>query len=153
MQGSIRIVKFFTYENPFLQRMSSLLPMVLHTFIDPESRYLRDQETGTKRCCQNSVRSVGKVSDPVLWISLVALTPDRSYAVAFSLPVLSASLAFVTYTETKKNFDPAIIFASFSLFYVRSTLNLQYYRFRILANTLLSFFDNHFFFSHELYPL
>ncbi|KAF7342738.1 ABC protein [Mycena sanguinolenta] len=37
-------------------------------------------------------------------------------AMAFSLPVLTATLAFVTYTQTKKEFDVAVVFASFSLF-------------------------------------
>jgi hypothetical protein len=37
---------------------------------------------------------------------------------AFSLPVLTATLAFVTYTQTKKEFDVAVVFASLSLFQV-----------------------------------
>ncbi|KAJ7224976.1 ABC protein [Mycena haematopus] len=37
-------------------------------------------------------------------------------ALAFSLPVLAATLAFVAYTESKKSFDVAVVFASFSLF-------------------------------------
>ncbi|KAJ7866783.1 ABC protein [Mycena olivaceomarginata] len=37
-------------------------------------------------------------------------------AMAFSLPVLTATLAFVTYTQTKKEFDVAVVFASLSLF-------------------------------------
>ena len=39
---------------------------------------------------------------------------------AFSLPVLAASLAFVTYTHVTPGFDVAVIFASLSLFQVRS---------------------------------
>lgn len=35
---------------------------------------------------------------------------------AFSIPVLAATLAFVTYTLTAHSFDVAVIFASFSLF-------------------------------------
>ncbi|KAJ7708108.1 P-loop containing nucleoside triphosphate hydrolase protein [Mycena rosella] len=41
---------------------------------------------------------------------------SANIAMAFSLPVLAATLAFVTYTETSKQFDVAIVFASFSLF-------------------------------------
>ncbi|KAJ7086329.1 ABC protein [Mycena belliarum] len=41
---------------------------------------------------------------------------SANIAMAFSLPVLAATLAFVTYTETSKAFDVAVIFASFSLF-------------------------------------
>ncbi|KAJ7887998.1 hypothetical protein B0H13DRAFT_1888552 [Mycena leptocephala] len=37
-------------------------------------------------------------------------------ALAFSLPVLAATLAFVTYTETSEQFDVVVVFASFSLF-------------------------------------
>lgn len=39
-----------------------------------------------------------------------------SIAMAFSVPVLAATLAFVTYTSTAHNFDVAVIFSSFSLF-------------------------------------
>ncbi len=35
---------------------------------------------------------------------------------AFSIPVMAATLAFVTYTSTAHNFDVAVIFSSFSLF-------------------------------------
>ena len=35
---------------------------------------------------------------------------------SYSVPVLAATLAFVTYTNTKNSFDVAVIFASFSLF-------------------------------------
>ncbi|KAJ7852235.1 ABC protein [Mycena leptocephala] len=41
---------------------------------------------------------------------------SANIALAFSLPVLAATLAFVTYTETSKQFDVAVVFASFSLF-------------------------------------
>ncbi|KAJ7865955.1 P-loop containing nucleoside triphosphate hydrolase protein [Mycena leptocephala] len=40
----------------------------------------------------------------------------RSIALAFSLPVLTSTLAFLTYTETSKQFDGAVLFASFTLF-------------------------------------
>lgn len=42
-----------------------------------------------------------------------------SFAFAASLPVLAATLAFVTYTLTAHNFNVAIIFSSFNLFQVR----------------------------------
>jgi len=42
-----------------------------------------------------------------------------SLALAFSLPVLAATLAFVTYTHVIPGFDVAVIFASLSLFQVR----------------------------------
>lgn len=35
---------------------------------------------------------------------------------AFSIPVMAATLAFVTYTSTSHDFDVAVIFSSFSLF-------------------------------------
>ncbi len=37
---------------------------------------------------------------------------------AFSLPILAATLAFVTYTHVVAGFDVAIIFSSLSLFQV-----------------------------------
>lgn len=39
-----------------------------------------------------------------------------SIALAFSIPVLAATLSFVTYTGTAHDFNVAIIFSSFSLF-------------------------------------
>jgi hypothetical protein len=41
-----------------------------------------------------------------------------SLAFAFSIPVLAATLAFVTYTLTAHKFDVAVIFASLNLFQV-----------------------------------
>jgi ATP-binding cassette subfamily C (CFTR/MRP) protein 1 len=45
-----------------------------------------------------------------------------SAALAFSLPVLAATLAFVTYTHVVPGFDVAVIFASLSLFQARCIL-------------------------------
>lgn len=49
------------------------------------------------------------------------LTPI-SVAFAFSIPVLAATLAFVTYTHVTPGFDVAVIFASLSLFQVQQIL-------------------------------
>ncbi|KAJ7097441.1 ABC protein [Mycena epipterygia] len=49
-------------------------------------------------------------------IRLIQHSQSANIAMAFSLPVLSSTLAFVTYTETSKSFDVAVVFASFSLF-------------------------------------
>ncbi|KZV75428.1 ABC protein [Peniophora sp. CONT] len=78
--ASMRIVKYFTYEKPFLARIFEI----------------RKQE--------------------LKGIVRIQFAQSANYALAFSLPVLSATLAFVTYSETHPNFEPAIIFASFSLF-------------------------------------
>ena len=43
-------------------------------------------------------------------------------ALALSIPVLAASLSFVTYTNLIPGFDVAVIFASVSLFQVRCIL-------------------------------
>ena len=43
-------------------------------------------------------------------------------ALALSLPVLAATLSFVTYTNVTPGFDVAVIFASLSLFGVRIIL-------------------------------
>ena len=40
-------------------------------------------------------------------------------AMAFSLPVLASTLAFVVYTRVVPGFDVAVIFASLSLFQAR----------------------------------
>ncbi|KAF7349832.1 ABC protein [Mycena venus] len=50
------------------------------------------------------------------WIRKIQHSQSANIAMAFSLPVLAATLAFVTYTQTKKEFDVAVVFASFSLF-------------------------------------
>ncbi|KAJ7779407.1 hypothetical protein DFH07DRAFT_1030143, partial [Mycena maculata] len=41
---------------------------------------------------------------------------SANIALALSLPVLAATLAFVTYTETSKSFNVAVVFSSLSLF-------------------------------------
>ncbi|KAJ6471750.1 ABC protein [Mycena vitilis] len=49
-------------------------------------------------------------------IKSIQHSQSANIALAFSLPVLAATLAFVTYTQTSKQFDVAVVFASFSLF-------------------------------------
>ncbi|KAJ7259774.1 ABC protein [Mycena rebaudengoi] len=49
-------------------------------------------------------------------IRLIQHSQSANIAMAFSLPVIATTLAFVTYTETSKAFDVAVMFASFSLF-------------------------------------
>ncbi|KAF7289946.1 ABC protein [Mycena indigotica] len=49
-------------------------------------------------------------------IQKIQHSQSANIALAFSLPVVAATLAFVTYTETSNKFDVAVIFASFSLF-------------------------------------
>ncbi|TRM58678.1 ABC protein [Schizophyllum amplum] len=83
--SSMRIVKYFCYEVPFLKRIGDI----------------RKLEIGAMRRIQN-LRSA-------------------NMAFAWSIPVLAATLAFVTYTSTHDGFDVAIIFASLGLFNVRST--------------------------------
>ncbi|TDL20835.1 ABC protein [Rickenella mellea] len=78
--GAMRVVKYFSYEVPFLKRIYDIRAQELH-----------------------GVRSIG-------------FSRSANIAMAFSVPVLAATLAFVTYTSTSHAFDVAIIFASFSLF-------------------------------------
>ncbi|TRM64247.1 P-loop containing nucleoside triphosphate hydrolase protein [Schizophyllum amplum] len=80
--SSMRIVKYFCYEIPFLKRIGDI----------------RKLEIRAMRRIQN-LRSA-------------------NMAFAWSIPVLAATLAFVTYTSTHEGFDVAIIFASLSLFNV-----------------------------------
>ncbi|KAF7327458.1 ABC protein [Mycena kentingensis (nom. inval.)] len=78
--GSMRVVKYFCYENPFLKKIYDI----------------RANEVRGLRTIQHS--------------------QSLNVAMAFSLPVLASTLAFVTYTRATAGFDIAIIFASFSLF-------------------------------------
>ncbi|KAJ6630972.1 P-loop containing nucleoside triphosphate hydrolase protein [Mycena sp. CBHHK59/15] len=78
--GSMRVVKYFCYEVPFLKRMFDIR--------------------------NNEIRGIRKIQN----------SQSANIALAFSLPVLASTLAFVTYTRVTAGFDIAIIFSSFSLF-------------------------------------
>ncbi|KAG1781882.1 ABC protein [Suillus placidus] len=78
--GAIRVVKYFSYEIPFLQKIFEL-----------RKKELRG----------------------VRWI---LHANSANLALASSVPVLAATLAFVTYTLTAHNFNVAVIFSSLSLF-------------------------------------
>ncbi|KAI0784237.1 ABC protein [Abortiporus biennis] len=78
--GAMRVVKYFSYEVPFLRRIYDL----------------RKHE--------------------LFGIRKIQIARSANIAFAFSIPVLAATLAFVTYTATAHNFDSAIIFSSLSLF-------------------------------------
>ncbi|KAG6857211.1 hypothetical protein H0H87_007630 [Tephrocybe sp. NHM501043] len=78
--GTMRVVKYFCYEAPFLKRI-----------YDTRS---------------NELEGVRKIQH----------SQSANAAFAYSIPVLAATLSFVTYTSTTAGFDVAIIFASFSLF-------------------------------------
>ncbi|KAJ7650716.1 ABC protein [Roridomyces roridus] len=78
--SSMRVVKYFCYEFPFLKRIFDI----------------RDRE----------MRGVKKIQH----------SQSANIALAYSLPVLASTLAFVTYTRATAGFDIAIIFSSFSLF-------------------------------------
>ncbi|KAG1865922.1 ABC protein, partial [Suillus subalutaceus] len=78
--GAIRVVKYFSYEIPFLQKIFELR--------------------------KNELRGIR-------WI---LHSNSVNLALASSLPILAATLAFVTYTFTAHNFDAAVIFSSLSLF-------------------------------------
>lgn len=65
-----------------------------------------------------------KLYSPIIY-EFVLFTLFDSIAVGYSIPVLSATLAFVTYTSTKTNFDVAVIFSSFTLFQVRARPHIR----------------------------
>ncbi|KAJ3923547.1 ABC protein [Lentinula edodes] len=78
--STMRIVKYFSYEFPFIQRIAQT----------------RTQEmVGIKK--MNNIQSANT-------------------AFAYSIPVLAATLAFVTYTKLSAEFDIAVVFSSLSLF-------------------------------------
>ncbi|KAJ7352413.1 ABC protein [Mycena albidolilacea] len=78
--SSMRVVKYFCYEVPFLKRIFDIR--------------------------ENEIRGIRKIQH----------SQSGNIAMAFSLPVLASTLAFVTYTRVTSGFDIAIIFSSFSLF-------------------------------------
>ncbi|KAF5327366.1 hypothetical protein D9619_004466 [Psilocybe cf. subviscida] len=78
--GSMRVVKYFSYESPFLERIFAI----------------RGNEL-------NGIKNI-------------LMTQSANVALAFSLPGIAATLAFVTYTHVVAGFDVAIIFSSLSLF-------------------------------------
>ncbi|CCM01415.1 uncharacterized protein FIBRA_03466 [Fibroporia radiculosa] len=78
--GAMRVVKYFSYELPFLKRIGDMRKMEL--------------------------KGIRKIQ----------FARSANIASAFSVPVLAATLSFVTYTSTKNSFNVAIIFSSLSLF-------------------------------------
>ncbi|KAG8702705.1 hypothetical protein FRC09_004597 [Ceratobasidium sp. 395] len=78
--GGMRVLKFFAWENPYLERIAN--------FRNNELKYIR---------------------------SLLLLRSGNN-AVAFSLPVLASVLSFVAYSLSGYPLDPAVIFASLTLF-------------------------------------
>ncbi|KAG1728440.1 hypothetical protein EDB19DRAFT_1642493 [Suillus lakei] len=85
--GAMRVVKYFCYEVPFLQRIFEL----------------RKKE----------LRGIRRILHSL----------SAAAALAFSLPNLTATLAFVTYSLRAHNFNVAVIFSSLSLFqFLRSPM-------------------------------
>ncbi|KIO14750.1 hypothetical protein M404DRAFT_120129 [Pisolithus tinctorius Marx 270] len=78
--GAMRVIKYFSYEVPYLRKLSEL-----------RKKELRD-------------------------ICRIQFSTSANLALALSLPVLAATLSFVTYTLTAHDFSSAIIFSSLSLF-------------------------------------
>ncbi|KAI0956120.1 hypothetical protein AcV7_006609 [Taiwanofungus camphoratus] len=78
--GAMRVVKYFSYEMPFLKRIFDMRTMELKA---------------TKK---------------------IQFARSANIAAAYSVPVLAATLSFVTYTATAHDFNVAIIFSSLSLF-------------------------------------
>ncbi|KAH9949979.1 P-loop containing nucleoside triphosphate hydrolase protein [Amylocystis lapponica] len=78
--GAMRVVKYFSYENPFLARIFEMR--------------------------KNELKGIRKIQ----------FARSANIASAYSVPVLSATLAFVVYTATSHKFNVAVIFSSLSLF-------------------------------------
>ncbi|KAG1720210.1 hypothetical protein EDB19DRAFT_2044707, partial [Suillus lakei] len=93
--GAIRVVKYFSYKVPFLQSKHDVKEYQQHR----HEHHLKKELHGIR------------------WILHLTLV---NMALASSLPVLTATLAFVTYTLTSPNFNVAVIFSSLSLFQVKS---------------------------------
>ncbi|KAJ3535552.1 hypothetical protein NM688_g6963 [Phlebia brevispora] len=78
--GAMRVVKYFSYEIPFLKQLYE-----------------------TRKAELKGVRTI-------------QFARSANIAFAFTIPVLAATLAFITYTSTNHGFNVAVIFSSFSLF-------------------------------------
>ncbi|KAG9092782.1 hypothetical protein FRC06_011800 [Ceratobasidium sp. 370] len=78
--GGMRVLKFFAWENPYLERIAN--------FRNNELKYIRT----------------------------LLLIRSGNNAIAFSLPVLASILSFVAYSLSGHALDPAVIFASLTLF-------------------------------------
>ncbi|KAJ7830376.1 hypothetical protein B0H13DRAFT_2433724 [Mycena leptocephala] len=124
--ASMRVVKCFCYEGSFLEHLFRIRTQELRGI--RKIQHSQSANCGGGKECPDS-RSAFFLSCPVLTFRVqVRPVPiflwagferdPSSIALAFSLPVLAATLAFVTYTETSKQFDVAVVFASFSLFQV-----------------------------------
>ena len=81
-------------------------------------RHLRRPAERAQGDAQDPGRPLRKVSNlsPSSFHCSAHRSLAHSIAAAYSVPVLAATIAFVTYTATAHEFDVAIIFASLSLF-------------------------------------
>lgn len=73
----------------------------------------------------NPQRRISQVSELIISALHVLLIGTVSFALAHSVPYLSATLAFITYTRVKEEFDVAIIFSSLALFQVSDIYRLS----------------------------
>ena len=78
--SSMQIIKCFTYEIPFQERL-------------------------------NSIRH-----NEMIGVRMINIIRAANQAMAYTIPSLASVLAFVTYSSTHPNFDPALIFTSLALF-------------------------------------
>ncbi|KAF8900175.1 ABC protein [Gymnopilus junonius] len=78
--GSMRVVKYFSYEVPFLTSLYETRKRELHGIFN------------------------------------ILMSQSANVALAFSIPVLASTLAFITYTETTPRFDVAAVFTALTLF-------------------------------------
>lgn len=95
--GGMKVIKFFAWEIPFLNRISS---------------YRRSEMRFVALVCRRGTLLTVHSS----YIRSLLLLRSANNAVAMSMPVLASVLAFVTYSLTGHSLDPANIFASLTLF-------------------------------------
>ncbi|KAL1937139.1 hypothetical protein VTO73DRAFT_14531 [Trametes versicolor] len=95
--GAMRVVKYFCYEQLYLQA----------------SEVRHEELKGIKKI--QVARSQSKPKPPLFLLTRLP-DPHSSVAAVYSVPVLAATIAFVTYTSTSHSFGVAIIFSSLSLF-------------------------------------
>ena len=116
----MRILKYFSYEAPFLSRES-----LWRSFVDELMPSFAQGSTKSEKLDFK----VSRISLPlnlqsklsIFFISQYIFSLFSSAALAFSIPVLASTPAFVTHTHVTKEFDPAVIFTSLSLFQVTTS--------------------------------
>lgn len=97
--GGMKVIKFFAWEMPFLGRIFGYRQKEMACVLGPFTRVLLGLTIPIHR-----------------YIRSLLLIRSANNAVAMSMPVLASVIAFVTYSLTGHTLEPAVVFASLTLF-------------------------------------